>query len=205
MKYSNAQEFAAFQIKLDSLGMSLDDPLEINIYHKRGCKPKVLNQTHQYQRSKLEITNINIENDSLSWIANENIPGRFEIQVYRWNKWFTIDSVQKPIKDTSFSFSLKNELHSGSNKLRICFFNSIKKSFCSKEMIHDSSMEEISYSIDKKTKTLNFSTSNRFEIYNEYGLLIKRGKGSTVKLNRLPSGLYYLNLDNRNVEIKFKN
>ena len=204
VKYSEAQEFAAFQIKLDSLGMSLEMPLKINIYHKKGCKPKVLNQAHHYQQTKLDIENFRITNDTLSWLANEAIPGRFDIQVYRWNKWVTLDSIQKPIKETEFQYPVQNEYHSGENIYRIQFVNIKNRHFSSKEIKYDPQLEPISYSINTKSNTLEFSHPNRYEIFDEYGLKVFTGQGATIDLSRFRNKMYYLNFDNQNVEIKLK-
>jgi len=204
VKYSDSQEFTAFQIKLDSLGFSLNDPLEINIYHKRGCKPKILNQNHHYQKFDLKIKHTKFENDTVSWIANELVSGRFEVQVYRWNKWVTLDTIQKLIKDSSFHSDLSTDLHSGENRLRVRFVNNRNESLYSDELIHESNLEEVTYSIDKKSNSIYFSAVTRYEFYDEYGLKILTGKGDFVDLDRLPNKLYYLNLDNRNIEIKLK-
>lgn len=202
VKYSDEINLSAFEIKLDSLNFDLEDPLEISIYHKHGCKPKILNQNHHYQRSTLAVTDFSIENDVVKWTANERIPGRFELQVYRWNRWVIIDSLPKTIKDSVFEIALENDLHSGENQLRVRFINVRGKSFYSKEIKHQSGLEETNYTIDKKTKILSFTTINHFELYDQYGSRILRGKSDKIDLQLYRDKKYYLNFDNQNVELK---
>ncbi|NRA12135.1 MAG: hypothetical protein HRT57_09300 [Crocinitomicaceae bacterium] len=45
-------KFGAFEVDLGSLDLEMDDPLKIQIYHHKGCKPKVLNPEILYPRMK---------------------------------------------------------------------------------------------------------------------------------------------------------
>jgi len=202
--YAYELDLSTFEIKLDSLGFELDDPITLSIYHKSGCKPKILNQNHHYQRSTLVISDFKVEGDTVQWTGNERIPGRFEIQIYRWNKWITINSIAKRIQDTVFQITLNNDFHSGENKMRIRFFNVRNQSFYSKEIKYNPGLEEVNYSIDKKSNMLMFSSITRFEVFDRYGLMIYKGKSDHINLDDFPNKTYYLNFDNQNVELKLK-
>lgn len=203
-KYSEELETAAFQIKLDSLGFSLDDPLKVNIYHKNGCKPSVLNQITQYRHVDINITDVNIVNDTIYWNASKEVAGHFYVQVYRWNKWLTLDSIQKHLRESAFKYALTNDLHTGDNTIRIRSVNVLNRYTYSETIKYNSNVEEVTYSIDNKSNLIVFSRITRFEIFDQYGLKVLDGKGASVNLNQLPNKTYYLNLDNRNVVLKLR-
>lgn len=203
-KYCDASKFSAFQIKLDSLGFIVNDRLEINIYHKKGCKPLVLNQASHYRRVDLNITNFNIVNDTVYWNATKEVVGYFDVQVYRWNRWVTLDSVEKQFEEVTFKYALINDLHCGENKFRIRSVNILNENIYSEVLSYNSDLAEVTYTIDNKSNQLVFSRITRFEFFNQYGQKVLEGKSNSVNLNHLPNKTYYLNLDNRNVDLKLK-
>ena len=85
---------SAYEIPLnDSIyQLEIGDSIELIIYHKNGCKPKVLNKRCIFPRATLEITSQNIsEAHYLTWTSvDEKINSAFVIQQYRWNKWINI-------------------------------------------------------------------------------------------------------------------
>ena len=88
---------SAFEIRLDSLGLTIGDPLSIVIFHAVGCKPKVLNTwSNHYQVSTFEIVSIEITSEgALTWeTKNETSKQNYTVEQYRWNKWVPIGEVE---------------------------------------------------------------------------------------------------------------
>jgi hypothetical protein len=54
----------------------------------------------------------------------------------------------------------------------------------------------------KVSKEINFACSDKssetmFEIYDQYGNIVKRGYGNKIDCSNLPKGGYFLNYDNK--------
>ncbi|HRG38224.1 MAG TPA: T9SS type A sorting domain-containing protein, partial [Bacteroidia bacterium] len=52
------------------------------------------------------------------------------------------------------------------------------------------------------TKEINFTSNNApvetmYEIYDQFGNIVKRGFGKTIDVSNLTKGAYYLNFDNK--------
>jgi hypothetical protein len=56
-------------------------------------------------------------------------------------------------------------------------------------------MPALSYTYNKKTKAIEFSSETNYELYNVYVQIIKRGFGKTADLSNLPKGDYYISFD----------
>ena len=66
----------------------------------------------------------------------------------------------------------------------------------------NSAKPEVTYTFDKKSKALVFDHQTSFEVYDEYGQIVKRGYNSSVEMEDLKKGLYYVNYDNTYAEVQ---
>ncbi|HEX2683512.1 MAG TPA: hypothetical protein VHL77_06250, partial [Ferruginibacter sp.] len=59
---------SAFEIDLKQQKLNLGDKIEIKIFHKEGCKPKVLNPEVLKPRSSFEVVNMTADKDgTIKW------------------------------------------------------------------------------------------------------------------------------------------
>ena len=63
-----------------------------------------------------------------------------------------------------------------------------------------STKPEITYAPVKVTKDITFSDETLYEIYDQYGNVVKKGFGKMVDCGNLSKGVYYLNYDNKTAE-----
>jgi hypothetical protein len=194
----------AYEIHLDSLGLKFGDPIRIVIHHKDDCKPKVLNpviDSAQYFNFK----DVAVSGDSLlKWTTTyEEGTMPFIIEQYRWNKWIKVGEVNSKgvAKENSYEFQLRP--HSGKNMVRIRRLVGPIKYTVSESISFTSNTKEISCQVDKKNKQIQFSAETDYELYSQYGHLLKRGKGKTINCSELKKGSYFLNYDNTINEFAF--
>src|SRR5690606_425485 len=126
------------------------------------------------------------------------------IEQHRWNKWVNAGEVDGIGTPGSNSYEFKITPHSGENKVRVVQIDHSGKKRTSQEITFtDSSIPEIEFS-PKKVKTIIKFDANgsafetKYEIYDAYGNIVKKGVGTEVDCSNLKKGAYYINYDNKN-------
>lgn len=192
----------AFEIDLGIYGFKLGDPVTVEIKHKDGCTPRILNPNALKPQPTFEVTDMNIEpNGLLTWTTkNEKGEIPYIVQQFKWNKWVDVGEVLGQGKASGNSYSFQSILVSGPNKFRV-----IQKS--SSDKVRKSPLFEINntnpaVTYSKNSTTINFSNDTGYELFNEYGQIVKRGTGKTFDISDLPKGIYYLNYDSSFEEFK---
>jgi hypothetical protein len=202
---------SAFEIDFANFNIAIGEPVFIVIDHNDGCKPKIINPEVLLPKSTFEVEAINITAaGKLTWkTTGENGKLPFNIEQFRWNKWVIVGEVQgKGTKGTnSYEFSVAP--HSGINIVRIAQIDHSGEKRKSKEVKFTSTIPQVTKSPIKVKDVINFSskgvpTETRYEIYDAYGNIVKKGVGSTVNCVNLLRGAYYINYDNTN-EVFIKN
>ncbi len=202
---SDSINSSAFEINLKKYNFKYGDSINIQIYHKPDCKPKVLlTDWHRRQKSTFELVSIQLDtNGILYWkTKNERDKLPFIVEQFRWNKWIKVGEVDGKGGKEENEYSLKVLLHSGENQIRV------------KQMDHTSKYPNISQpakvvigkissipGINQTEKTIVFNTETIYEIYDEAGNIVKKGTGKTADCSALPKGIYYLNYDNKTIEL----
>ena len=198
---------SAFEIDLKSHKLNIGDKVEVKIFHKADCKPKVLNPEVLKPKSTFEVVNISADKDgTLKWTTkSETGKLSFVIEQFRWNKWVKVGEVGGNGTPTSNEYSYKVSPHSGKNQLRVRQTDYSGQPRLSKAVDFMSDVPEIDYSPLKATKEVNFfikgkqdkAAETMYEIYDQYGNIVKKGFGSKVDVSNLPKGGYFINLDNK--------
>src|SRR5574343_1240382 len=87
---------SAFEIDLRPYNLHEGDEVEIQIFHKDGCSPRVLNPEVLKPRPSFATKTITVSNTGmLSWTTTgetSSIP--YVIEQFRWNKWVYVGEVQ---------------------------------------------------------------------------------------------------------------
>ena len=91
-------------------------------------------------------------------------------------------------------------LHSGENQIRIKQVDYTSQPRYSKPVKFVSTTPEVTYTPVKVTKDITFSAETLYEIYDQYGNVVKKGFGKSVDCGNLAKGIYYLNYDNKTAE-----
>ena len=87
---------SAFEIDLRQYNLKQGDNVAIQIFHKDGCMPRVLNPEALKPMPTFETKAINVSNTGLlTWTTTgETGVLPFVIEQFRWNKWVYIGEVQ---------------------------------------------------------------------------------------------------------------
>jgi hypothetical protein len=196
---------SAFEIDLRNFQFKLGDKVEVKIIHKDDCKPKVLNPEVLNPKSTFEIVGaMTIEKDLTFKWSTRGEAGKlpYQIEQFRWNKWVKIGEIEGAGTAEMNSYSFKVVPHSGKNQYRVKQVDYTGQPKFSKTLDYVSSSAPVTFSPKKATKEITFSDGNNpvetmFEIFDQYGNIVKRGFASTIDVTSLTNGVYYLNYDNK--------
>ncbi len=195
----------AFEIDFAQFNIEIGEPVFIVIEHHDGCKPKILNPEVLLPRSTFNVTKMEISQDGkLKWSTTDEqgkLP--FFIEQYRWNKWVQVGEVQGKGGNTENSYEFVVTPHSGENTIRIVQEDHSGTKRPSKEVKFTSTITKVTKTPTKVKDEIKFVANGqpietRYEIYDAYGNIVKKGVGSSVNCTNLLRGVYYINFDNVN-------
>ena len=195
---------SAFEIDLSLFNLSFGDPVIVEIHHKDGCVPNIINPLALQPKATFKTEDIAINDQQvLSWTtSNETGALPFKVQQFKWNKWVTVGEVQGIGNPGKHSYSFQTILVSGSNRFRVIQKSGDGHVKLSPEVSVQSNTPAVSYEFDKKEKAIVFNNMTSFEVYDQYGQIVKRGYDRRVEMEDLQKGKYYVNYDNTYAEIQ---
>lgn len=195
---------SAFEIDFAIFGLEIGDPVFIVIEHNDGCKPKILNPEVLLPKSTFKLSDMTVTPaGKLVWkTTGEQGKLPYYIEQYRWNKWVQVGEVQGKGTPSNNVYEFIVIPHSGVNTLRVVQIDHSGKKNPSKEVKFKSTVPEIKKSAVKVKTTLDFLSNGKpietkYEIYDAYGNIVKKGFGSSVDCHNLLKGAYYINYDNK--------
>jgi len=191
---------SAFVIDLHSLGLAMGDAITVTILHHDGCAPKVLNLDAVLPQSTYELSDMSISDSGLLTWETKYEMGElpYIIQQYKWNKWIKIGEVIGTGRMDKNSYSFQVEPHSGKNIYRIAQKTNKGKMRMSDELSYTANTKgPVTFEPGKISNAVRFSGQTHYEIFDEFGRLVKRGFDQEVNVSALKKGRYYINYDNR--------
>ncbi len=197
---------SAFEIDLTIFQFQKGDKLDIQIKHKDGCSPKIINPEVLEPQSTYLASYLKVSSDGeFSWkTTGESGSLPFVVEQFRWNKWVKVGEVEGKGTATQNSYSVKVSPHTGNNRFRIKQVDYTKKPRYSKEVRFRSMDSPVTFSIDKNDDNIIFSQETMFEIYDYYGNLVKKGIDARVSIANLKKGDYFLNYGDKTETFKKK-
>jgi hypothetical protein len=198
---------SAFEIDLAPYNLQLGDKVEIQIFHKEGCEPKVLNPDALKPRPTFETKSITIAaNGLLTWTTTgETGSLPFVVEQYRWNKWVYVGEVQGIGNAGEHTYSFQVIPHSGANKFRVKQIGFGKEIKYSPEVpFTPTDKPPLTYTMSSDSKTITISGESLYEMYDAYGVVVLKGFGSKIDLSEFAKGDYYFCFDDKIVEIQKK-
>lgn len=195
---------SAFEIDLASLQLKYGESVTIEILHKDGCTPKVLNMEDLKPKPTFEVLTMNITQAGLLKWSTKNETGAlpYVIEQFKWNKWIPVGEVLGKGNPEKNDYDFQVTMHSGENKYRIKQKGLSSISKYSQDVIVKSVINKPSFAIPKSNSGIDFSGETAFEIFDAYGVVVKKGFGKQVKIENLAKGQYYLCYDNSMTEFK---
>lgn len=191
---------SAFIVDLHVMGLKIGDPVSVKIIHHGECRPKVLNPEAVLPQSTFETTALQVDEQGvLNWeTKNEMGELPFIVQQYKWNKWVKIGEVIGTGRMDHNQYSFQLEAHSGRNIYRIGQMTSKGRDRYTEEVVYNATdRNPVKFESEKVSDIVSFSDETHYEIFDEYGRLVKRGFDQHVNVATLDKGLYYINYDAR--------
>ncbi len=192
---------SAFEVDLSNFNLKVGDKVTIKIMHKDGCTPKVLNPEVLKPKSTFDIVKQSVSNDgTYSWTTtNETGELPYIVQEKRWNKWIRVGEVQGSGTPGEHTYSFKVVPHSGENTYRVKQSDLSKRSRFSENVTYtDPAVAAVTWTYVKgKASKIQLSSMSLYEIYDQFGNIVKRGYATEIDVTDLKKGLYYLNYDNK--------
>lgn len=191
---------SAFELDLNNFGLKLGDKVMVKVKHKDGCSPVILNPEVLKPKSTFEIVNQSIGSDgTYTWVAtNETGELPYMVEQKRWNKWVKVGEVMGLGKPGENTYSFKVTPHSGENTFRVKQTDLTKRARYSVSVNYsDASVAAVTWGPAKPKEEIVFSKVTLFEVYDQYGNIVKRGYADRLEVASLKKDLYYLNYDNK--------
>jgi hypothetical protein len=193
---------SAFAIDLGAWGLKLGDAVEVVLRCKEKCDVKIINPEVIYPNSTFEITGMQVNTTGiLSWTTkSESAMLPFIIEQFKWNRWIKVGESMGQGKSDSNEYSFQASLHSGSNTFRVYQIDH-KGQRTSQEVKVDNPASAVTINKTTISNSLDFSAETDYEIYSEYGSLVKAGRGQKVDTTKFFKGKYYVSFDNKGGQI----
>lgn len=196
----------AFAIDLAVWKFKQGDAIEIVLRCKESCDVKIINPEAVYPTSTFEITEIQLDNNGLlSWrTKNESAVLPYIIEQFKWNRWIKVGETNGTGKKNENNYSFQSVLTSGTNTFRIYQLDH-KGQRLSTEVSVESVTPQVSLKNSRISDNIEFSAETDYEVYSEYGTLVKSGRGQKVDASKFYKGKYYVSYDNKGGVVVEKN
>lgn len=187
---------SAFEIDLSYL--AVNEPITIEIIHKSDCKPKVLNAQVIRLNSNLQFTNLVATESSISWSTKgEKLGDKMFVEQFLYNTWVSIKEISSKGSSSNSSYSAESHHTSGINKYRVKYLDKDGVAFYSHIVEFQSVLPEITFYPKRVSNKIYLSRGSDYEITDEKGVVLNKGKGKEIPCETLKDGVYYLNVDNK--------
>ncbi len=207
---SNIQT-SAFQIDFTELNIKVGEHIIVILEHGDGCHPKVMNPEVILPRSTFVIEEIECAEDgSLTWLTTgESGKLPFVIEQYKWNKWIAVGEVDGTGESKLNSYTFNLVPHSGENKIRVVQEDNTGKKHVSEEVVFISAAPVLEMRTIEGQRVIEFfgdgkKVSTKYEVFDAYGNIVKKGYSSSIDYSNLAKGIYYVNYDNQNGKVIVK-
>ncbi|MBK6755107.1 MAG: hypothetical protein IPH53_06500 [Flavobacteriales bacterium] len=191
---------SAFEIDLGNYGLKLGEAIVVKVKHKDGCTPLILNPEVLKPKSTFDIVAQSISPEgTYKWTStNETGELPYFVEQKRWNKWVKVGEVMGVGTPGEHGYEFKVTPHSGENTFRVKQVDLTKRSRYSEPVKYtDASVALVTWSPPKPKDEILFSANTLYEIYDQYGNIVKRGYANKIDITTLKKDLYYLNYDNK--------
>lgn len=188
----------AYEVDLSVFNLSINDPVTIEIKHKKGCVPKVLNPQALQAKPTFNSKSIAVSQEGiLTWqTTDEHGVLPFYIQQYKWNKWVDVGEVKGTGKATLNTYTYQVDFVYGENKFRVVQKIDQQRFRKTKAVLIVSDRPKLNFVYNKKNKRVIFSNTTAYEIHDKFGQLVMRGYNSQADVTHLTKDDYYISFDN---------
>jgi hypothetical protein len=197
---------SAFEIDFSQFQLKPGTEVVVEIKHKDGCAPKILNPEVIKPKATFDIITMSISKEGLLTWTTKGETGSlpFIVEQFRWNKWIKVGEVEGKGIAGPNEYSFQVTPHSGENKFRVKQVGYNAQAKASNAVTFTSTQQQLTYTASKNLTDVMFSGETMYEVYDAYGTIMKKGYGKAINMANLPRGQYYLCYDNTMAEVKKK-
>ncbi len=204
---------SSLELDLSQFDLRRGDSITVNIKHKDGCTPRVVNEDALRPVASFTVTTISVDAKGvLHWTTIEEqgkLP--YRIETYRWGKWITIGEVLgfgSP-RATDYKFDVYTnpsvKPNSGKNLYRVYQMDyrgrrrySLEATFVPQGLALVSLVSSKKY-----TNEVTFTSATSYEVVDETGNVLSYGFGTKADISKA-SKVLYVNFDSQTKKIKKK-
>jgi len=197
---------SAFEVDLAAMKIIPGQKVIIEIIHKSDCIPVILNPEVLKPKATFDILDLKINPSGiLTWVTkNENGALPFIVEQFKWNKWVQVGLVSGIGNPDVHEYTFQVSTHSGENKFRIKQLGLESTPRVSSAVTINTQMAKPSFMLTKDNDKIQFTTETCFEMYDTFGILVKKGFGIETDITNCVKGKYYLSFDNQTIEFEKK-
>lgn len=145
--------------------------------------------------------NVDLKIDTTGKVSiclGDSVITKIFLENLRFNRWVVIDSIDTRKKGYDTCYFSHVELLTLRNNFRVSTFSPEQKKrvissdsyVVEKKLNNDSCSRIDNY---RPTTLINFKCEVQWEVYDQYGNMVKKGFGKTIDVSSLPKGGYFLN------------
>ncbi|MFQ3214032.1 MAG: hypothetical protein ACJAT1_001134 [Marivirga sp.] len=187
-------------VEIDLTHLSLNDRVVLRIVHQEKCTPQLINPEVIQDDLSFSWVKFYVNDHELLWVTSfEDKNGYYIAEKEIGNVWEPLDTVKTKGNIFINQHSIEVKHIPGNNLYRLVYFHPQDEPSISGSFKFFSDKREVSHAIDKDNWTIEFTEEVSFQLLNANGRLIKRGKGESYDIQRLPRGTYILKYENEEV------
>lgn len=149
---------------------------------------------------------IGINEDAvLTWTTvNEKDPRPFYVEQYAYDKWMRVGMIYGDGNNdsTHYQYRCRPLLNSGNNTFRVRRESDSYSNACSVQVNLKTDYSRVYHFLDKPNNRILLSRRGHYYLYDELGMLARKGYGSVISLKDLLKGEYFFCYDNRAERLK---
>lgn len=191
----------AYEIDLSHLEMNAE--VNIRIYHREGCEPKVLNEHVIKSSSLFEFMKFEINDKSISWeTKGEKKNGKYKVEQYINGHWELITLVNGKGSISEDFYQVDVFHYSGVNKFRVIYKEDGGGEFQSNEITYKSKKTAVSFYPIRVADEITFVSDEKvlYEVHDIEGKKVLSGTAFSIDCTSLNGNEYYtLYFDNQKV------
>ena len=193
-----------FEIDLSLFNLKKGDEVFIELEHGEGCTPSFVNPEVLLPYSTFEVLTIAVNTmGKVSWSTkNESGKLTYLVEQFKWGRWVEAAEVLGKGSKESNQYSIEIIPTSGYNKIRVAQIDNTGEKRVSKSVGFTSTVKSVNKSPSKVKSTLYFkadgeATKTKYEVYDAFGNLLKKGYDDRINCAELLNGIYNINYDNK--------
>ena len=191
-------EISAFEIEMGNLEM--ETRVVIRIVHHDDCQPELANPEVIEADLKFSWLKVYVDEAQIIWITTkESEDGFYIIEKDMNDGWMALDTVKTKGGIFINQHSVELDHAKGDNLYRVQYHDPKMDVRYSESFNFYSDKEEISHAINEDEWIIEFTQEVRYLLYNDNSKIIKRDKGVSCDISKLPKGQYMVKYDDKEV------